>query len=641
MDTFHSKIKKAYTDDVIFNNEIEANYISCCVAVILSTVLIIVGIIHFIDPLPYGPELFGLIGVELVVLMVPAYACFACKCSKIWNKYLLIIGVTAFCAILTALLTFRVPLLLVIPVLLSARYFKKNLTWSMAIVIGILFIAATVLGVFFGMKTDLNYVVLTPGEMIQVASDGTLEEAVAGLTQDSWATLWKTLARGFIPQAIFYVLASLVASDISQKGLKIVLEQEEITKKTSRISSELALAENIQRNMLPSIFPPFPDHKEFDIYAKMIPAKEVGGDCYDFYLLDQKRLGFLVADASGKGVPAALFMMVAKSLIQQQASLGSSPAEALTSINAQLCEHNDTGLFITAWLGILNLETGVLTYSCAGHNPPIIKSAAGTAFPKGEVSDGSFKYLKDRSGLVLGGMPGIKYKESELQLHPGDRIFLYTDGVTEALNTDRKLYGEERLLDLLNNCQSNNPREVIETVKADVDRFAGEAEQFDDITMLEVSYNSYPEEQDIDNPLGPDAEWEARKFSAEDCELEAVLAFAEDQLEKYDCPMRYRMQLTVAVEEIFVNIAHYAYVNGKGDVEVLIGNEKGRLLIEFVDTGEPFNPIAKEEPDITLSADERRIGGLGIFMVRKIMDEVNYEYKDGKNILRLFKQIGA
>jgi len=241
----------------------------------------------------------------------------------------------------------------------------------------------------------------------------------------------------------------------------------------ARIDAELAFAKAIQHSAMPSVFPPYPGRKEFDIHAAMFTAKEVGGDFYDFYFVDEDTLAFLVADVSGKGIPAAMFMMQSKTLLKSCAESGMPIEQVFTTANEKLCEGNEAGMFVTAWMGLLNVKTGLVTFANAGHNPPLVRG-----------TDGSFSFHKTRPGFVLAGMEGIRYRRFELQLQPGDVLYLYTDGVTEATNAQEKLYGDERLQRLLNAHAGDSAQAVCDCVKADVDAFAGDAEQFDDITML-------------------------------------------------------------------------------------------------------------------------------------------------------------
>ena len=254
-----------------------------------------------------------------------------------------------------------------------------------------------------------------------------------------------------------------------------------IDEAAARIDKELELARQIQHSALPSVFPPYPKRNDFSIYALMEPAKEVGGDFYDFYLLDENTLAFVIADVSGKGIPAALFMMTTKTMLKGFAEAGLEINEVFARANRKLCEGNDTGMFVTAWMGLLDLRTGLLRYANAGHNPPLIRSQNGT-----------YAYLKARPNFVLAGMEQVPYRTCELQLRPGDEIFLYTDGVTEAQNGRQELFGEQRLLSALNERKSLSVQETCENVRANVDSFVGGADQFDDITMVCLKLNSLP-----------------------------------------------------------------------------------------------------------------------------------------------------
>lgn len=250
-----------------------------------------------------------------------------------------------------------------------------------------------------------------------------------------------------------------------------------VTAEKERIGAELDVATHIQKSMLPCIFPAFPDRKEFDVYATMNPAKEVGGDFYDFFMVDETHLAVVMADVSGKGVPAALFMVIGKTLIKDHTQPGISLGEVFSDVNNMLCDSNSEGLFITAFEGVLDLVTGEFRYVNAGHEPPYLCR-------KGE----QYEAYKIRAGFVLAGMEDLRYKEGSLQLAAGDRIFLYTDGVTEATDADNQLYGSERLHRVLNDNLGANPEALLTAVKADVDRFVGDAPQFDDITMLCMEY---------------------------------------------------------------------------------------------------------------------------------------------------------
>ncbi len=251
-----------------------------------------------------------------------------------------------------------------------------------------------------------------------------------------------------------------------------------ITAEKERINSELSMASRIQASMLPDTFPAFPDRKEFDIYAAMDPAREVGGDFYDFFMIDGDHLGIVIADVSGKGVPAALYMMIAMNIIRSHSLMGESPEKVLADTNTALCSNNRMEMFVTAWVGVLEISTGRMVAASAGHEFPAVYSA----------SAGKFELLKGKNGFVLGGIEGARYKEYSLTLQPGDKLFIYTDGVPEATDSSQTLFGTERMLASLNRAGGASPRETLETVRADVDAFVGKAEQFDDLTMLCLEY---------------------------------------------------------------------------------------------------------------------------------------------------------
>lgn len=252
-----------------------------------------------------------------------------------------------------------------------------------------------------------------------------------------------------------------------------------ITAKTERVNTELSVATRIQANMLPSIFPAFPEREEIDIFATMNPAKEVGGDFYDFFMVDERHLAIVMADVSGKGVPAALFMVIGKTLIKDHSTPGKDLGEVFTEVNELLCESNSEGLFITAFEGVLDLVSGEFRYVNAGHEIPYICKKGG-----------KFEPYKIRAGFVLAGLEGMTYKCGELMLEPGDKIFQYTDGVTEATNAENELYGMDRLTAFLGENSCLSPTELLPKIKEDIDRFVGKAPQFDDITMLCLEYKT-------------------------------------------------------------------------------------------------------------------------------------------------------
>ena len=390
-----------------------------------------------------------------------------------------------------------------------------------------------------------------------------------------------------------------------------------ISEAAARIDKELEYAKQIQLSALPTNFP---EDEDYSVYAQMIAAKEVGGDFYDFYKLSDTTFAFLVADVSGKGIPAAMFMMTAKTIIKDLAESGLAVNDIFTKANQKLCENNESGMFVTAWMGILDLTTGVVKFANAGHNPPLLKRV-----------DGSFEYLKTKAGFVLAGMDGIRYREGEITLNKGDRLFLYTDGVPEATNIENVLYGEERLLNFMKANADVTACELLPLLKNNIDEFVGKAPQFDDITMLMFDYKLEKGGERMANKI----------FPAKEEVLPEVLGFTEQTLEDFECSVKNQTAICVAIEEVFVNIAHYAYPDTEGDVTLNIKLDSRSNSVEFriSDKGVPFNPLEKSDPDITLSAEEREIGGLGIFIAKKTMDSLSYAYENGENILTMIKNL--
>lgn len=381
---------------------------------------------------------------------------------------------------------------------------------------------------------------------------------------------------------------------------------ETVTAEKERIGAELDVAAKIQSSMLPCIFPAFPNRDEFDIYATMNPAKEVGGDFYDFFMVDNDHLAFVVADVSGKGVPAALFMVIGKTLIKDHTGLHGDLGEVFSEVNNILCKSNSEEMFITAFEGVLNLKTGELRYVNAGHETPFICR-----------KNGAYEPFKVKAGFVLAGMEGIRYKSGSVQLYPGDKIFEYSDGVPEAMNIKNEQYGMDRLHKVLAQNSDKTPEGLLPLVKADMDTFVGGAEQFDDITMLCIEFKGEDKRADIS--IFPDKD-----------SVKTVTQFIENILEKWEVPMKTSNKVQVSADELYSNIVYYS---GAKNAKLTVTGNDEKLTLLFEDDGVPYDPTTAKEPDITLSAEEREIGGLGIFMVKKMASDIHYENTDGKNKL--------
>lgn len=388
-----------------------------------------------------------------------------------------------------------------------------------------------------------------------------------------------------------------------------------------RMEEELNIGRDIQMSMLPLDFPAFPDRDEFSINALLKPAREVGGDFYDFFFINPDELCMVVGDVSGKGVPAALFMAVTKTMIKARAMDDPSPASIITRVNDEMSEDNPSSMFVTLFVAICNLVTGECRFTNAGHNPPYILRKSG-----------SLDVLSQRHGPIVGAMEGLAYKEDRVQLKASDRLLVFTDGVTEAMDQDEALYSESRLEQLLNEGRSESVEAlVLDTLQA-VEEFAGEADQADDITLLAFSLDKNPghvQLHEISVSIAPE-------FSEIDRLNQELSAFAEE----HGVSAGQIQKLGIAMDDLVNNIISYGIESHhEHAIEVTCRRTEDSLEIEVIDSGKPFNPFEDIRVDTSASIDDREIGGLGRLLVRELMDEVDYERRRGKNAVLLTMNI--
>lgn len=393
-----------------------------------------------------------------------------------------------------------------------------------------------------------------------------------------------------------------------------------------RMESELKVANDIQMSMLPLKFPPFPQRQDFSIFAKIIPAREVGGDFYDFFFIDNDHFCFLIGDVSGKGVPAALFMAVTKTLIKSKTLTKSrittenSPSSILTYLNDDLSTDNKTSMFVTVFLCIINLKTGILRYSNAGHNPPFVIK-----------SNGKLIKMDKRHGPVIGALGGIKYEEDKISLSPNDKVFLYTDGVTEALDKNDSLFSEDRLEKFLVSKKFESVDEVTLVAIEEVKKFEGETDQADDITILSFEYLN---NSNIDRNI-----WHFKIVNSLS-EIEGLINSFNEFAEQNKISKQDMSQFDIALDDLTNNIISYGYKDNRKHEINFSGELSGnKLKITIIDNGKHFDPFQLEKPDITQSAEEREIGGLGIHLVKSIMDEVQYKRLKNSNKITIYKRV--
>jgi sigma-B regulation protein RsbU (phosphoserine phosphatase) len=392
---------------------------------------------------------------------------------------------------------------------------------------------------------------------------------------------------------------------------KHIKELKEVTSKKQQIESELQIARTIQMGMLPKTFPAFPKRNDIDLYAVLTPAKEVGGDLYDFVVHEEK-LYFIIGDVSGKGIPASLLMAVTRSLFRSAVYYLPNPVDIVKSISNSLEETNDAGMFVTLFVGVLDLHTGHCAYCNAGHNPPAVVDAAGHV-----------TFMEVKPNIPAGVFEKYEYTGGEHRFNYNDTIFLYTDGLTEAQNPSLELYGETRLVQALEANAGKAPKELTQQIAAAVARHVKEAEPSDDLTILTITYKAGQHKKTLTV---------ANRLS----DMQTVTALLKQLGEQWSIPQKALMQLQLAVEEAVVNIISYAYPEKEtGLIDISFERNDNRITVEIADGGKPFDPTATPPPDITLSAEERPVGGLGIFLVKNIMDEVAYRREEKKNILTM------
>ncbi|MBQ0040702.1 MAG: PP2C family protein-serine/threonine phosphatase [Clostridiales bacterium] len=467
------------TEELFAKNEANAN-------MMVATLCLILCIMHCITIILAISGIFLVDEITLVYAMfIPGMInCFAYTLCRVykgeapWLKPLLLGSLLLACMLSDFALNYNVPLSMSVPILASIRYFNKKSTIRIGVFTSIVFAISSYMNTkVVTPYLDLNFIGYPEGTVLKYHESLVQTIYEHGFNQHNYT--YYAMVQGFLPKLMVYIMIAAFCVLIAEKGRQMVLEEGVIASENARIEEELNTAANIQASMLNT---EFPDYNSFRLYASMTPAKEVGGDFYDFFMLDDTHVGIVMADVSGKGVPASLFMVRAKTLLLEATSSDSDLGEVFTRVNNKLCQNNEQGLFVTAFEGILDLTTGEFRYVNAGHELPFIYSAENKTFtPK-----------QTKAAFVLGGMEGLKYKEGGIiTLKPGDKIFQYTDGVTEATDANNQLFGMERLEETLNSYSDSIPKDLLHNVKCEIDQFVGEAPQFDDLTMLCLEFKNY------------------------------------------------------------------------------------------------------------------------------------------------------
>ena len=479
--TFVGQLKEEFflTTETLWNNEIQANLFVARILIytaVIALIIILLSALHVFSI--NSAVLTRALSFAIAEMLIPAAICYYFKGAKPWLKILLMAAYVIVLARLHMVLGHNIVLCLVFPVALSVRYYSRPLTSFVAGLTIVTYFLASWYGITHKiMRVDLNMVEVPGGTVLEYPEYSDLRSALDPDIIDYNHLFVHFLQHSFLPKLILFSMIAIICALIAERGRQAIYAQKEETEKTERLATELNLASDIQTNVLPNIFPVFPDRKEFTLHASMTAAKEVGGDFYDFFFIDDDHIALVMADVSGKGIPAALFMMVARTCIKNRAMLGGTPSEILYDVNNQLCEGNVAGLFVTVWLGILEISTGKGISANAGHEHPVQRT-----------NGDEYALIVYKHSPAVAAMEGMRFRDHEFELRPGDSLFVYTDGVAEASNADNELFGTDRMLNALNKDPDAMPEQVLNNVMEGINDFVQGAEQFDDITMLALKY---------------------------------------------------------------------------------------------------------------------------------------------------------
>ena len=608
------------TKEVYIENEVNSNIELAKGCAFTGVVLIIAWILYLTGVFSVPAATIMIINIVFpTVIVVLESSLIYLKLDVIRNpgfKYFLIIQFIIVTFVLNMIIPKHSILMWAVCIILVSHYFNPKISLFTYIVASIAMLLAIYSGMLFG-EWDSNLLnganVITVNGVDVLTEEASFEQRVGWIKQlaaEGDNRILKAFLYYFLPRWLTFTLIAVISYSVSKRALNVLEIENMLTKDKEKIDSELNVASSIQNNVLPHELAGIEkDH----IYGVMNAAKEIGGDFYDYFHIDNSHLALVIGDVSGKGIPAALFMMKTETLIKSLTmTIGFNTALIMKRCNERLCDKNESNIFVTCWLGIINLITGELKYTNAGHNRIIIQK------------DGNTEFLKSKVGVALGVFDTSEYYENSITLSDRDRLLLYTDGVTETPDADNNLYGEDRLLKFAKINRKSIPNEFVENLLDDINKYSNGAPQFDDITILIYEY------------VKNDSIVEKRVFKADVKELDNLFEYSSTLLRLMEYSNKDIIMINTALEEVFVNVSKYAYNDG-GVVEITLSKTNDKITFIFKDSGKKFNPLEKEDPNITASSEEREIGGLGIFMVKKIMDEVYYEYTDNQNVLTLVK----
>ena len=621
MGDYHMKKReKIAYQQAYYDNEADANKYMSYVNGAAGILAIVIWVLYltkvFTIPDHFYVFICILFPVIALIMLIPLLLVKTDLIKKPGYKYFILFS------LLTAIIALNISIpkhsLLFWPfaILIANHYYSPTIGRVIYIVSIIAMLACLYLGMFFG-EYDEN---LFGGGVIKadgtIGTVETLEERIALLNQkaqDGDNRYLKVLLFYYFPRAAIVTLFFMVSNLLNRRAYNLLDKEIKIHDEQEKNKTELNVAKQIQIDTLPS---ETVSSKDIEILGELKAAKEVGGDLYDYLDIDENHVAFLIGDVSGKGVPAAMFMMKTITSFRDFAAANKSPSQILKEINSSIYKGNKASMFVTCFLAILDKRNGKLVYSNAGHNPPIVGN------------NKNYEFLKCNQGFLLGCFPDAFITDEEITLKTGDCITLYTDGVTEARNSNGDFFGEERLLKTMNNFAYTCVAELHHSLKEAISEFVGDASQSDDITFLTVSYR------------GGSYSYKEKQFDAKKENIIEMLTFIEDFVEEHNFPVEFKQKLVIVGDELLSNIVKYGYENKGGDifVRLLYNEDKNEFAITIVDKGVAFNQLEVDEQEVGSDIKKQQIGGLGLLIVKKIMDEYGYDRVNEKNILVLKKR---
>ena len=625
-----SKIDKKYIDEY-YNNEYDANRRITNALSFTAGILVIVWILYLI------PGLFSItqntrivtciaLPIFILVLVSPQIWVRSPRGKKPGFKYFLLISLLLVFAMLNIIIPKHAIMGWAVAILVANHYYNPKVGRIVFIATLIVMMICIYLGMFFGeydpnllmgeldVKTDLIHTSYDTSLTFPDTPQGRLDylrylRDVTGHNRYITAVVYY-----YFPRSIVVIILHFVSNQLNKRTNRLMLKEISINSEQQKVSTELNVAKEIQLSSLPN---QFVTTEDVEIMAELKAAKEVGGDFYDYFNLDDEHVAVVIGDVSGKGIPAAMFMMKTITCFKNFVSASKAPSQILKEVNKTIYEGNTNQMFVTCFLAIINVKTGVMKFSNAGHNPPIV----------GQIRN--YRYLKCNPGFVLGGMPDAFVIDEEITLNNGDTLTLYTDGITEARNKEGAFYGEERLINFFNSKEFTCLVHLHHELKDDVALFTNGADQSDDMTYLTIKFH------------GDKYFYKEELFDGIKENIPVMLDFISEFAKEQNFDNSFKNNLLVVGDELISNIVKYGYPQKSGEVfiRLLYNSDKKIFIFTIIDSGIPFNQFDVNNSPISGDISNQKVGGLGILIVKNIMTEYAYDHLNNKNIITLRKKL--